>query len=89
MAKTIDFKHFKTFLDISQEKTVERDIHKDVADAIYKNMNGIVAHDLALRIYRADGPIELCDEDEQTLRQFVSGTTPIFIDSFEANIKTT
>lgn len=84
--KKIDFRHFKVFTDISQEHTVEQDFHKDVADTIYKNMNGIAAHDLALRIYRADGPVELNDDDLKLLDEFVKNTTPVFIDSYTANL---
>ena len=84
----IDFNHFKMFTDISQENTVEEDAHKTFSDLLYKNYNGIQAHDLALRIYRSDGEIELSDEDVALLTNFVeNGFTPIFIDSFRANLK--
>ena len=86
MEKKIDFKHFKAFTDISQERTTEVDVHKDIADAIYKNVNGIAAHDLALRIYRSEGPVELSEEDQKILRDFLKNTTPIFMDSFEHNL---
>lgn len=85
--KKIDFRHFKMFMDISQETTVEEDMHKTFADFLYKNINGIQAHDLALRIYRAEGPVELSEDDLSLLNGFVeSGFTPLFIDSFRANI---
>lgn len=84
--KQIDFKHFKMFTDITQENTIETDISRDFADTIYKNANGIVAHDLALRIYRATEPLALTDEELAFLHPFISGTTPVFQDSFNANI---
>lgn len=85
--KTINFKSFKTFTDITQEHTTESDIRREFADLMYKNMNGIVAHDLALRIYRSEGPIELTEEEINLIREFISNGTPIFQDSFESNIK--
>ena len=86
MAK-IDFKHFKMFTDISQSKTEELDIATMFADMLYKRVNGIVAHDLALRIYRATEPIEFKDEEVAMLKPFIEANfTPIFIDSFNANL---
>ena len=85
--KTVNFTQFKMFLDITQEKTTTVDISRDLADTIYKNANGIVAHDLALRIYRAKEPITLTDEEAAFLTDVLKGSTPLFQDSFAANIK--
>ena len=86
MAK-IDFKHFKMFTDISQSKTEELDIATMFADMLYKRVNGIVAHDLALRIYRATEPVEFTDAEMAMLKPFIEANfTPIFIDSFNANL---
>lgn len=84
--KKINFKQFKTFTDITREKTSLVDVRKPLADALYKNANGIAAHDLALRIYRSDGDIELEESDAQLLRNFAKNLTPIFMDSFEENL---
>ena len=84
--KTIDFRHFKMFTDISQTGTTETDVSKEFADTIYKNANGIVAHDLALRIYRATEPVQVSDEELAFLKSFIAGTTPLFQDSFSNNI---
>lgn len=84
--KKINFKQFKMFTDISQEKTTTVDLSKQFADTIYKNGVGISAHDLAFRIYRAEGEIELSDDDISVLNNFLSQTTPIFQDSFSANL---
>ena len=87
MEKKINFKKFKMFTDISQENTIECDVRKELADALYKNMNGIVAHDLALRIYRSDDEMPISGDDEKILREFLMGARPVFIDSFENNLK--
>lgn len=83
--KKINFKQFKTFTDITREKTSLVDVRKPLADALYKTANGIAAHDLALRIYRSDNEMELEDSDVQLLRDFAKTLTPIFMDSLEEN----
>lgn len=85
--KNIDFKQFKFFTDITREKTSLVDVRKPLADTLYKNANGIVAHDLALRIYRSNGEIELEDSDVRLLRDLANILTPIFMDSLEENLK--
>ena len=86
--KTIDFKNFLAFTDITQQETEKVDITLMFSDALYKNMNGIVAHELALRIYKADAPVGFTDDELKVLKTFVeSNFTPLFIDSFNANIK--
>lgn len=84
--KKINFKKFKMFTDITGKGSAEIDISLDFADKIYKNTNGVVAHDLALRIYRSEGEIELSADELEVLSAFVSKTTPIFQDSFNANL---
>ncbi len=87
MPKQIDFSKFKMFTDISQEETVETDQRREFADVVYKNVPGIAANELALRIYKSKGPIELSDEDLAILMPFVEqGFVPVFIDSFKANL---
>lgn len=85
--KKIDFRNFRSFTDITREKTVVVDVRKPLADALYRNANGIAAHDLALRIYRNDGFVELEEEDELLLRDFSKTLTPMFMDSLEENLK--
>ena len=86
MAK-IDFRHFKIFTDISQSRTEEIDVALKFSDMLYKRVNGIVAHDLALRIYRATDPVEFTEEEMGLITAFVKDNfTPCFIDSFDANI---
>lgn len=85
--KKINFKQFKTFTDITREKTSLVDVRKPLADALYKTANGIAAHDLALRIYHSDGKMELEDSDVQLLRDFAKTLTPMFMDSLEENFK--
>ena len=82
----IDFQHFKTFVDITHKDTIEDDIRRVFADLIYKNANGIMAHDIAMRIYKTEGPVEFSAEETNFLDTFVQQTTPIFQDSYKANV---
>lgn len=84
----IDFKHFRVFTDISQEKTEVVDLSFQFSDMLYKKSNGIVAHDLALRIYRATGPVEFTQEEIDALKPFIEENfTGLFIDSYNKNIQ--
>ena len=83
----IDFKHFRVFTDITQKGTQEVDLSFQFSDMLYKKSNGIVAHDLALRIYKAQGAVEFTEEELTALKPFVEEHfTPLFIDSFNANV---
>ena len=82
----IDFEHFKAFIDITQTTREEVDIRRTFSDLIYKNLNGIVAHDVALRIYHSSGPVEFNDEELETIKGVLHLTTPLFQDSLNANI---
>lgn len=84
---TINFQRFKSYEDITQTTTREIDIRKEFADLMYKNMNGIEAHDLALRIYRSEGDMEVSDRDVEIIKLLSSRATPIFYDSMIANIR--
>lgn len=83
----INFQQFRMFVDIAQVDTRTVDIRKEFADIIYKSVNGVVAHDLAMRIYKSGGVVEITNPDElQIIHGVVAGTVPIFADSFKANI---
>lgn len=49
--KKIDFKHFKIYTTVSRKAAQTVDARETFADLIYKNVNGIKAHALALKIY--------------------------------------
>lgn len=75
------------FLDIAHEKFNITDVRKAIADVIYKNANGVMALDLAMRIYKSDGEIELNPEEYAFMEQFVNGnTSAMFIDSYRENL---
>lgn len=84
----IDFQHFKMPTGISGKQTVTGDARESVADMVYKYLTGVKAHDLAFRIYRSEGDVELTDEE---LRMVVSVAktygTPAFMDALERAMK--
>ena len=83
----IDFEHFKVFKDIAHSGSVVVDARFDFSDLMYKNLNGVMAHDLALRIYKSKGPVEFNEKEMEMLTAFAQTTTPIFYDSFVENVQ--
>ena len=45
-------------------------------------------HDLAMRIFHSEGPVELDEADVQLLREFAQTLSPAFIDSLNQNLCT-
>lgn len=86
--KQIDFKNFRQYDDISHETTTTVDIRHGFADLLYKNVNGIAAHNLAFRIYRTEEPVTLNEEEEKIVLQLAENGLPIFMDSLKDNLVT-
>ena len=86
MAK-INFKEFQIYTGISHRETRTFDVRESLADALYLSGRGIRMHDLALRIFRSDGPVDLDEADERLLQEFAENMSPAFIDSLPLNIQ--
>lgn len=71
--------------DIAHKDKIEADIRRDFADVIYKNANGVMAMDIAMKIYKTEGPVEFSLDEMEFLSIFVKDTTPQFQDSFRDN----
>lgn len=85
--KTIDFRHFKIFTDITKSDSMTVSVALEFADSLYKNATGIMAHDLAFRIYKSLEPVQMTDEEALYITEFCKKfSTPRFCDSLEANI---
>lgn len=79
--KKINLKEFGYYADITKRQQIRRDARREIADLLYGKVQGIVAHDLAFKIYRSEGEIEVSDEEAQLLvRVFEHFTTGVFID---------
>lgn len=52
---------------------VTKDLHKDIAEAIYQQASTLAAHKFALRLYDADGDIEVSAEDIKYIKAALPG----------------
>lgn len=85
--KKIDFKHFKIYTTVSRKAAQTVDARETFADLIYKNVNGIKAHALALKIYENKGAVEYTDEEVQLVRTVAEQLcVPGFIDGLNEQI---
>lgn len=66
--KTIDFKNFKLFYGLDDTSFQIIDWRKDFANYLLARMGGIEGMDLALRIHRSDGPVELSEAEFETIK---------------------
>lgn len=83
MAK-IDFKHFGMYAGVSKKVKMVSDMRESFADVIYKNVNGIKAHALALKIYQSEGETEYSEDEVRMMRGVAQMCTPAFMDSLYA-----
>lgn len=86
MAK-INFKEFRLYTSCDKATTIPMDVRKRIGDTLYLQGAGIAQAELALRIFKSDGPIELSADDMKTLTQVGRLLLPgAIIDSLEMNI---
>jgi hypothetical protein len=78
----VNFKELPVYTSIRKDKTEKVDISEVVADTIYKNVGGVVAHSLALRIYN-DGEVELNEKECEIVRMVADGFVGIIADSIK------
>ena len=81
----INFKEIKIYKDIAKTKSEVVDMQDEVANAMYEKGQGIGFHALALKIYNANGEIELDDKEYGLLMAYANQMcTPAVIDAFNA-----
>lgn len=78
----IDFRKFPLYTSIKRDKTEEVDISEVVANTIYMNVGGVVAHSLALRIYN-DGEVELNEKEVEVIKRVAEGFVGVVADSIK------
>lgn len=81
----VNFKELPVYTSIRKDKTEKLDVSEAVADVIYKNVGGVVAHSLALRIYN-DGEVELNEKECEIVRMVADGFVGIIADSIKDKI---
>ncbi len=86
MAK-INFKSIKVYDSISHKKSRTADAREQFADMIYKNVGGIKAHALALKIYNSEGETEYSPEEAELIKRVAEQLClPGFIDGLMEQI---
>lgn len=86
MAK-INFKEFRLYTGCDKTTTIPMDVRKRIGDTFYLQGTGIAQAELALRIFKSDGPIDLSADDMKTLTQVGRLLLPgTIIDCLEMNI---
>lgn len=81
----INFKEIKTYKDIAKTKVAVVDKQEEVANDLYEKGQGIGFHALALKIYNANGEIELDDKEYELLMAYANQMcTPAVIDALQS-----
>lgn len=78
----VNFKEFPLFTSIKRDKTEEVDISEVIANTIYMNVGGVMAHSLALRIYE-QGEVELNEKEVDLVMQVADGFVGVLADSIK------
>lgn len=85
MAVKINFKKIKIYKDIAKTKVAVVDKQEEVANDLYEKGTGIKFHALALKIYNANGEIELDDKEYGLLMAYANQMcTPAIIDALQS-----
>ena len=62
--KRIDFSKFKLYYDLGDDRLVRIvDWRKELGNYLLARLGGVEGVDLALRVYKSDGPVELSDDE--------------------------
>lgn len=78
----VNFKGFPLYTSIKRDKTEEVDISEAIANTIYMNVGGVIAHSLALRIYE-QGEVELNEKEIEIMKQVADGFVGVVADSIK------
>lgn len=82
MTMKVNFKKLPVYTSIRKDKTEEVDISEVVANTIYMNVGGVIAHSLALRIYE-QGEVELSDKEVEIIKHVADGFVGVIADSIK------
>lgn len=85
MAVKINFKEIKIYKDIAKTKVAVVDKQEEVANDLYEKGQGIGFHALAMKIYNADGEVELDEKEYGLLMAYANQMcTPAIIDALQS-----
>lgn len=81
----VNFKELEVYTSIKKDATEKVDASFIIADTIYKNFGGVVAHSLALKIYE-QGEVELNEKEVELLSKVADGFVGVLADSIKDRI---
>ena len=79
----VDFRKLKVYTSIRKDEVKEMDAAYLIANTIYTNMGGVMAHSLAMRIYE-QGEVELAEKEVEMLVKLADGFAGVLADSIKA-----
>ena len=82
----INFKKLPVYTSIKKDKTEEFDASFIVANTIYTQVGGLVAHSLAMRIYE-QGEVELNENEVELVRKVADGFVGILADAIKDQLE--
>ena len=82
----VDFRKLKVYTSIRKDEVKEMDASYLIANTIYTNMGGVMAHSLAMRIYE-QGEVELTEKETEMLVKLADGFAGVLADSIKDNMK--
>lgn len=84
----INFKNLIVYSGVAHKNQVTADARESFADLIYTRVDGIVAHDLAFRIYRSEGDISISEQEKNIIiRAAEQFCVPAIIDAIKEQLK--
>ena len=72
--KKVDFKNFPIRMNIGSDEVKKVDTRESIGNAVYHNAAGVRGLDLAMKIYKSEGVIELDDGEWSLLMQIANQT---------------
>lgn len=79
----VNFRKFPVYTSIRKDMVMEQDIAFPLANGIYSNIPGIMAHAVALKIYNAEGELELTGDETVALGEWTQLFSGIIADSIK------
>lgn len=85
----IDFKHFPVYTSVNRKDKKVADARETFADLLYKSVNGIRSHALALKIFQSEGNTDFSADEVALIRRTAETyCLPGFIDGLYEQLET-
>lgn len=83
----INFQHFKIYTSVSHKTNQTVDFREMFADTIYKNVGGIRAHALAMKIYQSENEMDYSSDEVRLIKKVAEQLClPGFIDGLNEQL---